>query len=104
MLGTVSTPFHANEPDVELPPSSRYAAIRDTIQGWAKGYLGPKKRSSVEEIAAALVEDIVGEGKGGQVWKGANSAAIKFISRWVPAPMLVSETLAYRNLPLAIFI
>lgn len=95
MVGTVSTPFHANEPDVELPPSSRYIAIRETIQRWAKGKAGPKG-GSVEELAAALVEVIVGKGQSGQVWKGNNNASVKFVSRWVPAFLLVS---GITNLP-----
>ncbi|KAI0714610.1 hypothetical protein C8Q76DRAFT_619051 [Earliella scabrosa] len=86
LVGTVSTPFHANEPDVELPPASRYALIRDTISKWAKGEAGPKG-GSPDELAASLVDDVVGNGKSGQVWKGANSGAVKFVSRWVPTSM-----------------
>ncbi|ROV95992.1 hypothetical protein VMCG_07958 [Cytospora schulzeri] len=87
MVGTVTTPFHANEPDVELPPSSYYSVIRETIQQWAKGEAGPNKRGSAEDLAAELVDDIVGNASG-QVWKGANSVAIKIVSRWVPAWIL----------------
>lgn len=87
MVGTVATPFHANEPDVVLPPSSRYAPIRDTINRWAKGEAGPKG-GSVDEFAKSVVEDIVGSGKTPVVWKGANSGAVKFASRWVPSSML----------------
>lgn len=89
MVGTVATPFHANEPDVELPPKSRYMVIQDTINKWAKGEAGPKG-GSVDELASSLVEDVVGNDKGGQIWKGANSGAVKFVSRWVPASMAVS--------------
>ncbi|GAB1311771.1 NADPH-dependent 1-acyl dihydroxyacetone phosphate reductase [Madurella fahalii] len=87
MIGTVATPFHANEPDVVLPFSSRYAVIRDTINLWAKGEVGPKG-GSPEELAKSLVEDIVGDGKNVQVWKGANSGTVKFLSRWMPTSML----------------
>ena len=90
LVGTVSTPFHANEPDVELPPTSRYALIRDTISKWAKGEAGPKG-GSPDELAASLVNDVVGDGKSGQIWKGANSGAVKFVSRWVPTSMAVSQ-------------
>ena len=89
LVGTVSTPFHANEPDVQLPPTSRYALIRDTISKWAKGEAGPKG-GSPDELAASLVDDVVGNGSG-QVWKGANSGAVKFVSRWVPTSMAVSQ-------------
>ncbi|KAK4236590.1 hypothetical protein C8A03DRAFT_35489 [Achaetomium macrosporum] len=87
MVGTVTTPFHANEPEVVLPPKSRYAAIRDTINRWAKGEAGPKG-GSPEELAKSLVPDIVGKEKKAQVWKGANSGAVKFMSRWVPSSMM----------------
>jgi hypothetical protein len=53
MVGTISTPFHANEPTVVLPPSSRYAVIKDTISRWATGEAGPKG-VSVEELAESL--------------------------------------------------
>jgi hypothetical protein len=89
MVGTVATPFHANEPEVVLPPSSRYARIRDTINRWAKGEAGPKG-GSVDDFAKSVVEDIVGRGKQAVVWKGANSGAVWFASRWVPTFMLVS--------------
>jgi hypothetical protein len=90
MVGTVTTPFHANEPEVVLPPKSRYAAIRDTINRWAKGEAGPKG-GPVEELAKSVVPDIVGKEKRAQVWKGANAGAVKFMSRWVPSSMMVSR-------------
>ena len=91
MIGTVATPFHANEPDVVLPEKSRYAGIVQTISDWAKGRAGPKG-GSVEEIARSLVPDVLGTG-GGQchVWKGANSGAVRFMSRWLPVSVLVSN-------------
>jgi hypothetical protein len=88
MVGTISTPFHANEPTVVLPPSSRYAAIKDTISRWATGEAGPKG-GSVEELAESLVHDIVGTGTSVEVWKGANSGAVKLASRWLPTWILV---------------
>ncbi|KXX76167.1 NADPH-dependent 1-acyldihydroxyacetone phosphate reductase [Madurella mycetomatis] len=87
MVGTITTPFHANEPTVVLPPSSRYAAIRDTISRWATGEAGPKGSSS-EDFAESLVQDIVGTGKSAWVWKGAYSGTIKFASKWIPTWIL----------------
>ncbi|GAB1317707.1 2-deoxy-D-gluconate 3-dehydrogenase [Madurella fahalii] len=87
MVGTITTPFHANEPTVVLPPSSRYAAIKDIISRWATGEAGPKG-SSPEDLAESLVHDIVGAGKSAWVWKGANSGAVKFASKWIPASIL----------------
>lgn len=92
ILGTVATPFHANEPDVMLSLTSRYSVIRDTISKWAKGLAGPKG-GSVDELAASLVDDVVGKGRHGQVWKGANAGSVKFVSRWVPVSMAVGTLL-----------
>ncbi|KAJ7273386.1 hypothetical protein C8J57DRAFT_1597803 [Mycena rebaudengoi] len=88
MVGVVTTPFHANEPQLVLPPTSRYAAIKDTISRWATGQAGPKG-GSPEELAESLINDIVGLAKtSGQVWKGAYAGTIKIASRWVPTSML----------------
>ncbi|KAK4107202.1 NAD(P)-binding protein [Canariomyces notabilis] len=87
MVGTIASHFHANEPDVVLPPSSRYSAIRDTINRWAKGQAGPKG-GSVQDLAESLVVDVVGKPGGFWVWKGPNSGMVKFLTRWVPASTL----------------
>ncbi|KAF7586373.1 hypothetical protein BBP40_009019 [Aspergillus hancockii] len=75
MVGTVTTTFHANEPEVILPPTSRYVAIRDTISRWATGQAGPKG-CSVTEFAVSIADDVLGEK--GVVWRGPNSAAVRF--------------------------
>jgi short chain dehydrogenase len=93
MAGTVSTPFDANEPSFVLPPTSRYAAIKDTIARWASGEAGPKS-CTPEEFAESVVEDIIGKGKGGQLWKGPNSGTVKLVSKWVPVSMLVRSSLS----------
>jgi hypothetical protein len=88
MVGTIASHFHANEPDVVLPPSSRYAAIRDTINRWAKGEAGPKG-GAVQDLAESLVVDVVGKPGGFWVWKGPNSGMVKFLTKWMPASTLV---------------
>ena len=87
MIGTIITAFHANEPEVVLLPTSRYAAVRQTISDWATGRAGPKG-CSADEFAASIVDDVLGSA-GGLVWKGPNSAAVKFVSRWCPVWLLV---------------
>ncbi|KAL6233354.1 hypothetical protein BDW75DRAFT_192137 [Aspergillus navahoensis] len=86
MLGTIATSFHANEPQVVLPASSRYAAIRDTISRWASGEAGPKG-GSVDDAARLIVQDVLGTGAG-LVWRGPNSGAVRFVSRWCPGWLL----------------
>lgn len=90
MVGTVTTTFHANEPEVILPPSSRYAAIRDTISNWATGRAGPKG-CSAEEFAESVVDMIVSANRvGGLIWKGPYSTIIRFVPRCCPTWLVVS--------------
>ncbi|KAJ5313233.1 uncharacterized protein N7443_000117 [Penicillium atrosanguineum] len=42
MVGTVTTSFHYNEPEVLLPNSSHFLGARDTIAQRATGQVGPK--------------------------------------------------------------
>ncbi|GAB1196644.1 hypothetical protein APSETT444_005918 [Aspergillus pseudonomiae] len=86
MIGTITTAFHANEPEVVLLPTSRYAAVRQTISDWATGRAGPKG-CSTDDFAASIVDDVLGSA-GGLVWKGPNTAAVKFVSRWCPVWLL----------------
>ncbi|GJN80324.1 hypothetical protein PLIIFM63780_003850 [Purpureocillium lilacinum] len=87
-LGTVATSFHANEPAPELPPGSLYASILDTITKWAKGEAGPKG-GPIKDLVDSVVPDVLGE-KGGIVWRGPNSGAVRFLSRWMPIWLLDS--------------
>ncbi|KAM0251660.1 hypothetical protein ACHAQJ_008074 [Trichoderma viride] len=89
MLGTVATPFLANEPTPELPATSYYSAVLDTITKRAKGQAGPKG-GPVQQVVDSMIPDVVAEGRNGIVWRGANSTAVWFGSRRVPGRMLVS--------------
>ncbi|KAJ7132931.1 hypothetical protein C8R46DRAFT_1140003 [Mycena filopes] len=98
MLGTVTTAFYANTTQTtttgntllrfELPPTSRYTAIKDTIARWASGEATPRGAASADEIAASLVREIVGEGRSGQVWVGPYSTIMRIVSRWLPLSVL----------------
>ncbi|OJI79657.1 hypothetical protein ASPTUDRAFT_33926 [Aspergillus tubingensis CBS 134.48] len=89
MAGTITTDFHANEPEVVLLPTSRYAAIRQTISDWATGRAGPQG-CSADDFANSIAGDVLGSSSanGGLVWKGPNSAAVKFMARWCPGGLL----------------
>ncbi|KAL7951825.1 hypothetical protein V8C42DRAFT_305330 [Trichoderma barbatum] len=89
MLGTVATPFHANEPIPELPATSYYTAILGIITKWAKGEAGPKG-GSTHELVNSIILDIVANSKNGIVWRGTNSGVIRFASRWLPVVILDS--------------
>ncbi|KAB8263692.1 hypothetical protein BDV32DRAFT_146508 [Aspergillus pseudonomiae] len=67
MIGTITTAFHANEPEVVLLPTSRYAAVRQTISDWATGRAGPKG-CSADEFAASIVDDVLGRVEDSDEW------------------------------------
>ncbi|PNP60184.1 hypothetical protein THARTR1_00208 [Trichoderma harzianum] len=87
LLGTVATPFHANEPIPELPETSYYAKILETITKWAKNELGPKG-GSTQELVNSIVPDIMASNRNGIVWRGSYSGIIWFVTRWLPVSIL----------------
>ncbi|KAL7788822.1 NAD(P)-binding protein [Trichoderma afarasin] len=87
LLGTVATPFHANEPIPELPETSYYAKILETITKWAKNELGPKG-GSAQELVNSIVPDIMASNRNGVVWRGSYSGIIWFVTRWLPVSIL----------------
>ena len=90
MTGTIKTALHANEPEVVLPSSSRYAAIRRTISNWTTGQAGPQG-TSVDQFAESIVHTIVGpNAASGLVWRGPMSSIVRIASCWCPAWLLVS--------------
>ncbi|KAK9777088.1 putative Oxidoreductase [Seiridium cardinale] len=82
MVGTIDSHFHDNDP-FQLPPASLYIPIEDHIAGWASGKSKPKGIPA-EKFAPMIVDDIVGAGKAGMVWKGPNSGSIKFLAQFAP--------------------
>ncbi|RAH43705.1 SDR family oxidoreductase [Aspergillus brunneoviolaceus CBS 621.78] len=82
MAGTVATAFHANEPEVLLPPASWYAPIRRIIADWATGRAGPRNGSSPDEFAKVLVEDVV------LAETLPAGAAARLLARWCPVGLL----------------
>ncbi|KAE8137481.1 hypothetical protein BDV38DRAFT_271326 [Aspergillus pseudotamarii] len=73
MAGTITTAFHANEPEV-------------TISDWGTGRVGPKG-CSADEFAASIVDDVLGS-TSRLVWKGPYSPAVRFLSHWCPLWLL----------------
>ncbi|KAK8043808.1 hypothetical protein PG994_012646 [Apiospora phragmitis] len=88
MVGTVDSHFHHND-KFQLPPTSLYLPIEKQIAGWASGELKPKGIPA-DKFAPTLVEDIVGNGTAGLIWKGPNSGAIKVLAQFAPQSVLVS--------------
>ncbi|KAL4883139.1 hypothetical protein BJY04DRAFT_226628 [Aspergillus karnatakaensis] len=86
MVGTVQTSFHANEPPAVITTESRYTVIRETISRWSCGEAGPRG-CSIEQAAEKIIRDVLGS-RGGIVWRGPNSAAIRFLAAWCPRWLL----------------
>lgn len=93
MAGTVATNFDANVNEFSLPPGSLYESIKDSINGWVTGTAKPVG-GPVDEFAQTVLEDIVGKGKNGIVYRGPNAAAMGFVASWLPTWVTVSQGLS----------
>ncbi|KAI1408931.1 NAD(P)-binding protein [Hypoxylon sp. FL1857] len=89
MVGTIASNFHDNDINTKLPEGSRYVPIEDIIDGWTSGRSTPPSMPA-DQFAAHIAEDIVGNGKGGLVWKGPNAGTIKLAIKWFPDSLLDS--------------
>ena len=89
MVGTVQTPFYAQQTDFDLPEGSRYAPARAEMVRWGTG-AAVTNACSVDAFAESVVDDIVGPAAGRHVWKGPNSSLIWFLSSFVPGWLVVS--------------
>ncbi|KAI8630409.1 hypothetical protein F5Y19DRAFT_474192 [Xylariaceae sp. FL1651] len=89
MTGIICSNFHANHSgaEIKLPAKSRYSSIADVIAGWATGK--PKLPGvTAEAFSEQILDDVVGQGKGGVVWRSPNAGSVK-IAKWLmPATML----------------
>ena len=92
MAGTVATNFDANVNEFSLPPGSLYESIKDNIKGWVTGTAKPVG-GPLDEFAQTVLQDIVGKGKDGIVYRGPNAAAMGFVASWLPTWMTVSQGL-----------
>ncbi|XWW98231.1 hypothetical protein V2A60_006228 [Cordyceps javanica] len=83
VTGTVATRFHENEGEFSLPPKSLYADILDTISLWARGAVGPDQ-GTVDDYVTQILPDVLGDSRGGKLWRGANAGAAWFAATWLP--------------------
>lgn len=89
--GVIDSKLHVNgTASFDLPPTSRYAAIKDIIAGWANGTAQPKDSLSVDKFAELVVDDIMGTGKGGVVSRGPYAALLRCIGQWAPRWLAVN--------------
>ncbi|GAP82850.2 putative short-chain dehydrogenase reductase family [Rosellinia necatrix] len=84
--GVVDSNLHANDAAAfDMPPASRYAAIKGIIAKWAGGEAQPKDGLSAEKFAELVVDDIVGTRKGGLLSRGPYAMILWCIGRWAPS-------------------
>lgn len=90
--GIVHSKLHSHDvADIELPPTSRYVAIKDIIARWASGEVQPQDGTSVEKFAELVEKDIIGTGKasGGLQSRGAYAAMMRRIAQYAPVGVSV---------------
>ncbi|KFA71215.1 hypothetical protein S40288_03873 [Stachybotrys chartarum IBT 40288] len=94
--GVINTKLHSNNmARFDIPPTSRYAAIKDTINGWAKGEAQPKDSLSAAKFAELVVSDVIGTDKGGLVSRGPYAALLRLVGQW--APKWVADYILIQN-------
>ncbi|KAI6086954.1 NAD(P)-binding protein [Hypoxylon rubiginosum] len=89
MGGVITSLFHENDIPDKLPEGSRYIPIEDAVEGWTSGRSKPKGMPA-DQFAAHIADDIVGNGKGGLVWKGPNAGSVKIATSWLPSSLIDS--------------
>ncbi|CAI6337997.1 unnamed protein product [Periconia digitata] len=82
MVGAVDSKFHDNDV-FELPRTSLYVPVEEQLKGWASGASKPKGVAA-DVFVESIVEDVVGDGAVGLVWKGPHAGSIKYLSRFAP--------------------
>jgi hypothetical protein len=87
--GVIVSNWDVNNANFSLPGGSHYTFIEDKIRGWATGESKPKGGSTVDEFALSCMRDIVGDKKGGLVWRGANAGAVWMVKTFFPTWVVV---------------
>ncbi|RYC57692.1 hypothetical protein CHU98_g8508 [Xylaria longipes] len=84
--GVIDSNLHVNDAtSFDIPPTSRYVAIKSIIASWATGEAQPKDSLSAEKFAELVMDDILGTGKGGLVSRGPYATLLKCIGQWAPS-------------------
>ncbi|KAI1458107.1 oxidoreductase [Annulohypoxylon moriforme] len=100
--GVINSRNHINDAaGFDLPPNSRYSAIKDIIFRSASGEFIPKDGMPAEKFAELIVDDVVGTGKGGVVSRGPYAPMLKYIGRLAPtwlADYLLSQNQGIKEL------
>lgn len=90
VTGVVKTNMMSNSAKYDLPAGSLYAPIAKYISARANGE-EVKDAGPPEDFAKRLVNDILG-GASGMVYRGKMATVAKYISAFLPAGILVSQS------------
>ncbi|ROV94220.1 hypothetical protein VSDG_05685 [Cytospora chrysosperma] len=83
--GIIDSKLHVNDTaGFDMPPSSRYSAIRDIIASCARGDFIPKDSLSAEKFAELVMDDVMGTNRGGLVSRGPYAVMLRCIGQWAP--------------------
>lgn len=92
--GVINSNLHVNDSKrSDMPPTSRYLAIKKTIAEWACGEALPKDGLPASKFAELVVDDVLGikNPKGGLLSRGPYAALLRRIGTWAPMWMSVSN-------------
>lgn len=90
VAGNVQTQFWQKEDELQLPRDSPYFQIQDTIAAAASGKLIPPGSTEAKDFAQQ-VKAVTLSRISGLAWRGALAGSVRWISKLVPARMLVSS-------------
>lgn len=85
--GVIDSNLHINDSQrSDMPPTSRYLAIKKTIAEWACGEALPKDSLPADKFAELVVDDVLGikNTKGGLLSRGPYAALLRRIGTWAP--------------------
>ncbi|KAI3392266.1 hypothetical protein diail_5930 [Diaporthe ilicicola] len=88
--GVIDSNLHINDSKrSDMPPTSRYLAIKKTIAEWACGEALPKDGLPADQFAELVINDVLGikNPKGGLLSRGPYAALLRRIGTWAPTWM-----------------
>lgn len=92
VTGAIDTNIMTNgSSNYQLPPNSIYKGAFKEIKERATGE-DVKSKMSPEEFADKVVGDVLGDASG-RIWRGTMASAVRWVSTFMPASLMVSTGL-----------
>ncbi|PWY87800.1 NAD(P)-binding protein [Aspergillus sclerotioniger CBS 115572] len=96
LLGEVESNIYSNGPALEIPASSYYQQVRESIFDGAAGKFIIKTESA-EVCARHVVSDVL-NGQSGQIWRGGLAGIVKWANRLLPGWLFERYLNAHRGI------